>query len=583
MRTTRQSKVYCAAHLPRNFETPFVSEAGLTRKPGDHRAPMRYVRLAAVAAAVLSALAALIAVTWPHTPWLQRLAGHSHASRVQPLIDGMGRRRRVEARLTGGFPYVEPSSPVRGGSAPGEDLSLSLLAAAGQIQKQADAEPTPDNVHAFGVAELLLGRYDAAIVQLEAACAAAPSVAEFYADLAVAYIARAHAGNRVTALEDLARAVEAAQQALELAPLLQEAHFNLALALDGLGLRRKAIAEWSSYLQVDTASGWSSDARANFDAVKAPTRDRSRCLELQSGPPDVLIDSTTQCPQEARELGETLLSQWANAVTTNQADAAARALARADRVAGLVASYNGDRLLRDSVDAIRSHPGHQHDLADGYAAFEAGRALYNSDKRHLAINDYIRARTLMRNAGSPYWLAVEQNIATLHTHKRELRDASLILEDVGARADASGYLALRARSAWLYGIVKLQQADPAGALDEYQRASALYEQLGERGNLSNVSNAAADTQRVLGDFQRGWSSLSVTLANLPAISDPIRRYLAFYNGALYAHREHLELAFCIFRMKRSPSRGCAPDQAPSSKRQSTRPPFSVDSTAARGR
>jgi len=238
--------------------------------------------------------------------------------------------------------------------------------------------------------------------------------------------------------------------------------------------------------------------------------------------PDVLIDATSRCPQEARELGEDLLSQWAKAVTGDQAGAAAQALARADRVARLLVSHNGDRLLRDSVDAIRSHSVRRRDLAKGYAAFEAGRALYNSDKRHLAIDEYVRARTFLRNGGSPYWLAVEQSIATLHTHKRELRDASRILENVGAQAEARGYLALRARSAWLYGIVKLQMADPAGALDQYQRATTLYEQLGEPGNLSNVSNAAADTQRVLGDFQRGWSSLSVTLANLPGDqrSDP---------------------------------------------------------------
>jgi CHAT domain-containing protein len=537
--------VYCAAHLLQNCETSSVPGARWVRTTGDHRPPMRYARLAAVAATASSALAALIVFTGPHPQWLRRLSGQPHASGVQLLIDGMGRRRLLEARLSGGFPYVAASPTTRADAAAGEELSL--LAAIGEIQKRADADPTPDNVHALGVAELLLGRHNSAVSQLEAASAATPGVAEFYADLSSAYIARAHARKRPSALEDLARAVDAAERALELVPPLQEARFNLALALEGLGLRSDALAAWKTYLRTDTASGWSSDAKGHLDAMAAPTRDRSRCLELQSGLPDVLIDATSQCPQEARELGEALLSQWGKAVTSDQAGAAAQALARADRVAELLVSRNGDRLLRDSVDAIRSHPARQRDLAKGYAAFEAGRALYNSDKRHLSIDEYIRARTLLRNASSPYWLAVEQSIATLHTHKRELRDASRILENVDAQAQAHGYLALQARSLWLYGTVKLQMSDPAGALDEYQRATTLYDQLGERGNLSNVSNAAADTQRVLGDFQRGWSSLSVALANLPAISDPIRRYLALYNGALYAQREHLEFTSLHFQ------------------------------------
>jgi len=233
--------------------------------PGNHRAPMPNTRLAAVAAAALTALAALVAVTRPHTQWVQRLPWQSHVSRVQPLIDGMGRRRALEARLAGGFPYAAPSSAVRGGSVASGDFSL--LAAAGQIQKRADADPTPDNVHAFGVAQLLLGRHDAAVAQLEAACAATPGVAAFYADLSAAYIARAHARNRGTGLEDLTRAVDAAERALEVAPPLNEARFNLALALDGLGLRGDAMAAWSTYLQADTASGWSSDAKAHLDAV----------------------------------------------------------------------------------------------------------------------------------------------------------------------------------------------------------------------------------------------------------------------------------------------------------------------------
>src|SRR5262249_9496539 len=168
----------------------------------------------------------------------------------------------------------------------------------------ADADPSAENIHALGVAELLLGRYDAAVAQLEAACAASPSVAECYADLSAAYIARAQAQSRATTLEDLVRAVEAAERALGEAPQLDEARFNLALALDGIGLPTSAMSAWNAYLKADTRSGWSTDAKARLEAVSAASRTRAHCLDLRSGPPDALIDATSQCPQEARELGE---------------------------------------------------------------------------------------------------------------------------------------------------------------------------------------------------------------------------------------------------------------------------------------
>jgi CHAT domain-containing protein len=467
----------------------------------------------------------------------------AHVKNRNILLLAVGNSRLIEGRLAGGFPYVSFASSMRGH--PQIIDSLSLLGAAGELQRAADKEPSPFNVEEFGVAELLLQHFDPALTEIEFAIGASPRVPEFYVDLSAGLIARARL--RRSGLDDLTRAVNACEQALSLVPGLPEAQFNLALALESIGVRTEALQAWTDYLKTDAVSGWSNDAKAHLESLSQQSRDRSQCLDLEAASVNLGRSEGPYCPQETREIGETLLAGWARAALNSKEREASSALARADSLGSALVAWNGDRLLRDAVDWIRFHPDRQLTLAKAHTAFAAGQDLYVQDHRHLALNEFSKALALLKEEGSPYWLVAAQNIARLHLHKRELDDASLVLEEVSALAAERSYLALQARAAWSYGIVKLQKSDPSGALDQYQHAASIFEQIGELGNLSNVANAAADTERILGDFQRGWIYLSTSLSHLSSVGDPTRRYLAFYNGALYAHRENLELAALHFQ------------------------------------
>jgi CHAT domain-containing protein len=482
-----------------------------------------------------TAVAAALAVsTWVY---LQRERPASTSPR-QALVDAVGAERVLDARLTGGFAYGSRRTPTRSPATPPDNLRL--LAAAGQLQKAVEADPSAVNLWSFGVAQLLLGRYDRAIRDLDDAIMLAPGNAQLYSDAASARLARAEALDG--GVEDVARAIDAAEHALARDPSLIEALFNKAVALERAGLSDAAADAWTAYLAADPRSEWASEARGRQTALRAAPDARSECVEIQASAPARLADAADRCPQEAREYAERLLSEWADATLEGQSAAASASLAIVERIASTLSVRRGDRLLLDAVAAIRRGGAPQALLARGHSTLERGRSLYGGDRRQEAFDCFRDARTLLRSGGSPYWLWAQQSLATVLTHRRKLSEVLALLSEVDRIAQARSYKAVRARAVWLTGVATLQLSDPSRALQHYHRAAELYEELGETANVSNLMNAAADSERILGDFARGWQSLSAALRNLNGVGDPTRRYLAYYNASLFSHREGLEYA-----------------------------------------
>jgi tetratricopeptide (TPR) repeat protein len=95
-------------------------------------------------------------------------------------------------------------------------------------------------------------------------------------DLAAAYISRARGAGRE---DDWPRALEASEQAIHLDPLLIEARFNRAYALESMSLWAEAEKAWLDYLTVAGAArdGWAEEANRHLDALrKRPSSDLER-------------------------------------------------------------------------------------------------------------------------------------------------------------------------------------------------------------------------------------------------------------------------------------------------------------------
>lgn len=212
--------------------------------------------------ALLATAAALVLMVRVEPGVWQRWTGGDVDSRLAPLVEAVGEERYIEARLTGGFKYGPLRSVTRG---PG-DLSsknLALLAAAGELQKKAQEDPSAENLHAWGVAQLLLGDYEASLRTLGDARALDPDNPTVLADLSAAWMARREP-------EDVARALDAAQRAMATGQAPSTAYYNRALALEALGLTSRAIEAWEDVRRLDPGTPWADDAARRIERLARP-------------------------------------------------------------------------------------------------------------------------------------------------------------------------------------------------------------------------------------------------------------------------------------------------------------------------
>lgn len=92
-------------------------------------------------------------------------------------------------------------------------------------------------------------------------------------DLSAALLVRA---DRNASTRELVEAIEMADRALELDRNDPGARFNLALAVDRLGLEGQAQRAWAAYLEVDSSSGWAREARQRLAALSRPEPERPK-------------------------------------------------------------------------------------------------------------------------------------------------------------------------------------------------------------------------------------------------------------------------------------------------------------------
>ena len=212
----------------------------------------------------MAAAAAAIVVALAGTPWFLQM------QRMKELVDAANASstRSTAARLSGDFAYR--AHPVfRGG---GDDVNddtadnsqflaeATIADRAARASERAEKNPTPANLHAAGIGELLKkgnGRdLNQAVSELAAAAKAKPRSAAIQIDLAAAYLERGAKG-------DDGRALVAAETALRIDPKSPAAHWNRALALERSPRSKDAINAWHAYLTLDPSSPWAQEVREN--------------------------------------------------------------------------------------------------------------------------------------------------------------------------------------------------------------------------------------------------------------------------------------------------------------------------------
>jgi CHAT domain-containing protein/Tfp pilus assembly protein PilF len=184
---------------------------------------------------------------------------------LNALHSAYAQERPVEARLTD-FAYASYHARQNGDAIAYDrqkrDKAFEL------IIDQVLEEKTPQAYHALGKIYLTDRDFNEAIKCFETALQNNADDARLRNDLGVALMERGKRKNPgQSAADDFAEASKHLHRAVELAPSLLEARFNLSLCHQYQSLWRTAEEGWKNYLEKDSSSPWAEEARKNLEKV----------------------------------------------------------------------------------------------------------------------------------------------------------------------------------------------------------------------------------------------------------------------------------------------------------------------------
>ena len=218
--------------------------------------------------ATVTAVIVVAALGW----WASSERG-SAASANHLLARAYTEQRTLELRIPGaGY------APLRVQRGPAESFvgrPAALLKAEALIASQLASHPEdPAWLQAGARANMLEGKYDAAVESLQRAVELQPHSPELLADLGTAHFQRAQSEDRQ---EDYGAAYEYFSKALELRPEEPTTLFNRAIVAEHQFLYRQALDDLEHYLKLDSRSEWADEARNHAKAV------REKLKEHESG------------------------------------------------------------------------------------------------------------------------------------------------------------------------------------------------------------------------------------------------------------------------------------------------------------
>lgn len=467
-------------------------------------------RRGALAVAVAVGIAAVVAVA----VLLPRRNGREPDRAA--LIDALEGQRPFEPRLTGGFPFG-PMRPVMRSASP-ESRPYKLLAAAAKLKETADAQESAGTLSSLGAAQLVLGESDSAVKTLEEANLLDPKNARILTDLAAAYLVHAEEKDHP---EEIPRALEAAEKATELDPKLLEAWFDRAFALEVLALKNEAAKAWRDYLKLDAKSAWADEARKRLAAIEAIPghaeewhKAKAKMLvAAKAGDAKAVRDLMPGYCEETREwLEEELLPEWSGHELAG-ADANAAETMRISEVLALAqAEVSGDRMLRDTLEAIRrATVGGKSEslvmLAQGHRLYAEARRLYEKGDTDSAQHVFNQASATLSRGGSPYaeWANFYGAIADYyHAGTPALAER---FRAQGDQAKDNGYAYLEARTRWMCGLIEGGNGALIDEIEEYRSALAGFSSTREITGSAAIYGRLSGPLFELGDSGSAWKAL----------------------------------------------------------------------------
>ena len=424
------------------------------------------------------------------------------AAADQLLARAYTEKRTLELRIAGaGY------APLRVSLGPAASFisrPAALLKAEALIASQLESHPTdPSWLQASAEADVLEGKYDAAVEALRRALELEPHSPALLTDLATAYFQRAQQEDRK---EDLGAAYEYLSQALKLKPDDPVALFNRAIVAEHQFLYQQALDDWEHYLRVDPGSQWAEEARSRANAVREKLKEHAGQATPLLSPAQVAAVAASGSlgaeidPRVEEYLHEAVRSWVPQAFPEAKAIADPSAGQALFFLADLTGRQHGDRWLADLLQgsSARHFPQAANALAQAVKANDTGDYRVSREQADLA-EKLFRASG---NTAGALRADFEQSLSSQISRRSE----SCRRQAIAAAAESRGY-----SYPWVQIQLGLEEGVCSALMGDFgtfekaaRRAEDRAQQAGYGGLYLRALAFLADGKFDAGDRPGGW-------------------------------------------------------------------------------
>lgn len=325
-------------------------------------------------------------------------------------------QRPFEARIIGFNHAPFPIAVQLMGDKPDQIKPDSIALARAKyllFEKEPD-RANPKYRQAMGQYYMAQKQFDEAIKQLREGVGLAPADASLRADLGAALLGKIELDRQSEAgakKEDVEECFSSLNKAIDLDPTLPEAIFNRALLKQKEKLRREALIDWERYLQIDSNSSWTNEARENLKQLEEELKKTSK--KQQQRLKDFHVAYAARDSQQVLDvvsqsytfngnyIFEELLSAFLAARHAECGKAVKERLDSLAYIGDLVNSKKGDRYFSDLVHYYRQASAEQIDLSEkARQLMSRANFFYGKSQNDQAVELYEKAEALFIQAGN---------------------------------------------------------------------------------------------------------------------------------------------------------------------------------------
>ena len=531
----------------------------MTPKP-DSAITLRKRLLTSTSSSYLLLLSVLILAGISAGVWKLFFARSEAAKGLAALNAAYSKVRPVESRISA-LSYA----PVFTGRGPTTQILETEQRRAELILLDARVKrPTPEVSHALGQFYITQRKFDSAIRELEEAMRSAATDSTLLSDLGAAWLEKGKNdldqdktddATAESSLAAIGKGLTYLNQALTYNSSLPAAVFNRALCFEYLLLPDRAAQEWQHYLQVDSSSPWSEEARQHLKLLQQQRESSSRtnaqvladfltAYDSRADEKAWQLISTTRDDLSGTSVSQQLMDHYLDASLSNRKGDENHFLNALTYVGDLEATRGHEYYNRDLAALCKSLTAKQKAtlvkarglMKTGYQKYQAlAKTTEMLELFESAEQAFIAAGDLVEVNHAKFWLAycLLENLES----KRSVVQLTELIE----RCSKLNYcwLVMRARNAISSAEYNLKEYSKS--IESSLNSLALAEQVGDDIGEFNALDSLTEYFRVINNHTRSFRSIvrSQRLVGCCAFN-PIkvwRHYgivaIAFYSAGLY--------------------------------------------------